>query len=371
MHLRQLFKRSSTGATLVWWREVEGDSYRTHSGQKFGAMTASAWTVCKPKNVGRSNETSAEKQAFLECESAYTKKLAQGGYHENEADINTKTFFEPMLAKSYKDRPEPKWGNQLVFSQPKLDGVRCIAKADGLWTRQGKAITACPHISEQLAEFFEENPEAVLDGELYADKLSDDFNKIISLVKKVKPDPARVAEAADVIEYHVYDDASHTGSFRERWVWFREAVGSRNLKSIKVVETTEVKSLYVLDELYGQYMDDGYEGQMVRLDGPYKHGRSADLLKRKEFIDEEFEVVDILEGDGNRAGMAGRIVYRLKDGRTFKSGIKGDWTFATKLLKEREKYIEGEGTVRYFNLTPDGIPRFPITVALYPDGRDL
>ena len=51
-----------------------------------------------------------------------------------------------------------------------------------------------------------------------------------------------------------------------------------------------------LDDYYGKYLDDGFEGQMVRVtDSPYQNKRSKNLLKRKEFIDEEFEVIDIEE----------------------------------------------------------------------------
>lgn len=370
MILDKLFKKSSTGKTLVWFREVEGDSYRTHSGQIDGAITQSAWTVCKPKNVGRSNETSGAEQAALECESAYTKKLAQGGYHTSEADIDEAKFFKPMLAKVYEDRPEPRWGLDDVFSQPKFDGIRCIATKDGLFSRQGKPLTATPHITDQLADFFAAHPDAILDGELYADKLAQDFNKIISLVRKVNPDAERIAEAAAIVEYFIYDLPSHPGDFGGR---YDALIAAEELDqpSIQLVVTHKVTSLEQLDALNGEYITAGYEGQMVRLNGPYKNGRSADLLKRKVFKDAEFKVVAITEGIGNRAGMAGFITYELGDGRTFDSGIRGSWDYAKQLLIDADTYVGGEGTVRYFNLTPAGIPRFPITVALYPDGRDV
>ncbi|MCK4501332.1 hypothetical protein KAU11_12600, partial [Candidatus Babeliales bacterium] len=52
-----------------------------------------------------------------------------------------------------------------VYSQPKLDGVRCIASKDGLHTRGGKSIVTCLHIEEQLQPFFEKFPDEILDGE--------------------------------------------------------------------------------------------------------------------------------------------------------------------------------------------------------------
>ena len=55
-----------------------------------------------------------------------------------------------------------------------------------------------------------------------------------------------------------------------------------------------------LDEYYDTYMEFGYEGQIVRVNGPYENKRSKLLLKRKDFSDAEYLVIDINEGDGNR-----------------------------------------------------------------------
>lgn len=369
MLLPTLYKRTSTGAVQVWRREIEGSKYRSISGQKDGAQVTSFWTQALAKNVGRSNEVSAEEQALLECDSAYKKKLAQGGYHESEATIDEAKYFKPMLAKNYDDRPVTNF--DMVYSQPKLDGVRCIATADGLWTRQGKPIDACPHISDALAVFFSENPDAILDGELYADKLSEDFNKIISLVRKKNPSAERLAEAAETIQYHIYDYPSVDGKFSARVAQLVLMELHHSHDAIKFVTTTLVENQEKLDLLNTAYIEQGYEGQMVRLNGPYKNGRSSDLLKRKTFLDSEFEIVSINEGIGNRAGMAGFITYKLDDGREFGSGIRGNFDYYRELLENADKYVGGQGTVRYFNLTPDGVPRFPVTVALYEGERDI
>ena len=84
-------------------------------------------------------------------------------------------------------------------------GIRCIATSDGLFTRTGKPITACPHVSEHLKGFFVWNPDAVLDGELYNHSYKDDFNKIIHLVRKQNLTDEHLAESREMIQYHVYD----------------------------------------------------------------------------------------------------------------------------------------------------------------------
>lgn len=366
-----LYKKTSTGATQVWQREIDGDRYRSISGQIDGVKHPSGWTTATPKNEGKANATTAEEQARLECESAYKIKLAQGGYHESVDDIDTTKFFKPMLAKAYDERPikDDEWGK--VYSQPKLDGVRCIATSEGLFSRQGKPIDSCPHIWNDLAPIFAEWPDAIFDGELYADKLSDNFNEIISLVRKQKPGTDHFAKTADLIQYHVYDIPSLDANFGNRLAPIYSFILRDDTPSIVGVDTVLVTSQEHLDQLNAEYIEQGYEGQMIRRDGPYKNGRSFDLLKRKEFLDQEFTVVSVDEGIGNRAGMAGFITYELGDGRTFKSGIKGNWQYATQLLKDADSYVGGQGTVRYFQLTPDGIPRFPVTVALYDQGRDI
>lgn len=362
-----LYKKTATGAIQVWWIHQEGDSYWMNSGQEDGIITASRPTRAEPKNVGRANETTAEEQAVLEIRSAYEKKLNQGGYHESRDTIDKAKYFKPMLAHKFESADF----RQDIFSQPKLDGVRCVATADGLWSRTGKPILSCPHVMDALVPFFQENPDAIFDGELYADKLSDDFNKIISLVRKSKPTSRDLAESAAVVEYHVYDMPSVDDLFRQRsWV-LGSALGYLNHPSLKLVSTVQVENVSMLDSLCQAYIERGYEGQIIRLNGPYENKRSKYLLKRKEFQDQEFRIVQICEGIGNRSGMAGFIVYELGDGRTFKSGIKGSHDYCRTLLDNAELYVGGEGTVRFFNLTPGGIPRFPITVALYPGGRDI
>ena len=368
MNYRTLYKRTTTGAVQVWHMEIDGDRYRTHSGQLDGKSVASGWTVAQGTNVGRSNERTAYEQAQLEVENQYIKKLAQGGYKEDINDIDVAEFFKPMLAKTYGevafDFP--------VYSQPKLDGIRCIATRQGLFSRQGKPITAVPHIWEALKGAFDYNPNLILDGELYADKLANDFNKIISLVRKANPTPQELVESAETIKYHVYDLPSSTGTFRQRSGELRALVANHLGDEIQFVETERVEDQEALDALNGRYVEQNYEGQMVRIaESKYEQKRSKNLLKRKEFKDQEFRIVSINEGVGNRSGMAGYITYELGDGRTFNSGLRGSHDFARQLLIERDLFVGGEGTVRFFALTPDGVPRFPVTTAVYEGSRNL
>jgi ATP-dependent DNA ligase len=117
-----------------------------------------------------------------------------------------------------------------------------------------------------------------------------------------------------------------------------------------------------LDRLYKEYRDLGYEGQMVRQDAAYQFKRTNVLLKRKEFIDEEFLITGFKEGVGNRSGTIGYFIMQTKDKKEFHSNVKGDMTLLRQLWKDREKYVGRQATIKFFSYTPDGIPRFPYII---------
>jgi DNA ligase 1 len=106
----------------------------------------------------------------------------------------------------------------------------------------------------------------------------------------------------------------------------------------------------------------GYEGQMLRTGGLYENKRSKYLLKHKSFVDEEYTILDICEGEGNRTGTCGYMVFNTKDGKRFKSNVKGTFAETAEMLKNKDFLIGKEATIKYFNLTPDGIPRFPYVI---------
>lgn len=370
--LGPVYKRTSTGATQIWQVEVDAENarYRTLTGQIDGAKTTTEWTVCNAKNVGRANEVTAADQALKQAEAAMKKKLAQGGYHRDLAEIDQAKFFKPMLAKKVEDYDIWNMGGR-VCSQPKLDGIRCIANRDGLWTRQGKPITSCPHIIAALTEVFKADPDIVIDGELYNHDLKNDFNQIVSLVRKAKPSDADLIASAEMIQFWVYDVPS-ADRFEQRFARLESL--QVDSTRVKIVPTVECVTQGHLDTYYGQYIEEGYEGQMVRIssdDFPYVSKRCKSLLKRKDFLDEEFEIIGVEEGDGNRSGMAGRIVYRMKDGSTFSASITGGVAINKQIWAERDQYIGGVGTVKFFEYTPSGKPRFPTTVIAYKGDRDV
>lgn len=354
-----LYKRTSTGKIQIWFVEIDEALYRTTSGQKDGKWVVSAWTRAKPKNEGKANATTGSEQAIAEVKAMYDKQIKKD-YRYNLLDVDTIERFKPMLATKWADRKDKITGQ--VAMQPKLDGMRCIANKDGLWSRNGEPILSVPHITRELASVFEKHPNFVFDGELYNHELKDDFDKIMSLCKKKTPSLEELEESASMVQYWVYDLGSSNKGFEDRFCDIQNILYSLGNSIIRVVDTLFGVYPANIDEISTGFIQEGFEGGMIRLpESLYENKRSKSLIKWKEMQDEEFVIHDITEGDGNRANMAGRVIMRLEDGRekVFSSGIIGNMDYCKRLLIDKEKYIGKLGTIVFQNYTPDGIPRFP------------
>jgi DNA ligase-1 len=349
MVFKTLYKRSTTGKISEWSIEVEGDKFRTVSGFTDGLKVTSEWTVCESKSY-----CTAEEQAIKQAKALHKKKMDLGAF-EDINDIDKPIFFKPMLAHDYNDyKDKIKYP---VATQPKLDGVRCIIDIDGMRSRNGKELISAPHIHEALKPLFEKYPDLVFDGELYAHKSDGvDFNKIISCVRKTKPTPNDIIESKQYIQYWIYDLPSHIGVFTER---YNSLLKLELPECCVIVPTEQADNKNDVSAYYSDYMADGYEGQMIRvLDSEYENKRSKHLLKHKSFMDDEFEIKGVVEGKGKLTGKIGKLVF---DG--FDSAVNGDHEYLEMLFK-RGDLIGKKATVKYFELTTDGVPRFPKVIAI-------
>ena len=389
-----LYKRDKKGKVRAWSIEHDSVSYWTISGiHPDGKMTKTAPTFVEQKNVGKANETSLEQQVLNEVASKIQYQIDQGFTY----DIPTEEKrFEVSLANKYQDRIEK---NKLDFPyivEPKLDGVRCYIKmVDGvirMFSRKHKEFVACPHIAtnEFVTKFFEMYPDAILDGELYNHELKDDFNKIVSLVKKSKPKAEDLEESAKLVQYHCFDSyypsepelfyskrKERLGNLARKngWMMKREdgtAVGCFNLVGLELVHV--FKDYYNLNEFLANseklvetcinfYVERGYEGIMLKKDVPYFFGRSFDMLKYKKFFDKEFKIVDFEEGNGNLVGIAAAVICETEDGQSFKAGVMGTQDYARDLFTNKDLYKGKMATIVYQALTPmkdgkGGVPRF-------------
>ena len=111
-----------------------------------------------------------------------------------------------------------------------------------------------------------------------------------------------------------------------------------------------------------KYIEHGFEGIIIRNgNGIYKNSksRSNDLQKFKLFKDDEFEIVNFEEGDGQDKGTVIWVCI-TKDKKKFRVRPKGTIDERKKYFIEGNKKIGKKLTVKYQEMSEDGIPRFPI-----------
>lgn len=351
-----LYKRSTLGKISTWTIETQDDNFRTISGYLDGLKITSSWTKCTSKNINKKNATTPTEQAEAEAKAMFDKRKALG-YWEDKKDIDTPVYFEPMLAKDYFKEEQNIFFP--VYSDPKLDGIRCIIRSDGMWSRKGKKIISAPHIYESLIPLFEEDDSLIFDGELFAEKETASFNTIISCVRKTKPEYEDLELSKKYIKYHIYDLPCANGNFTDR----KDTLNKINLPEccVKVV-TTLINNKTELQEQYIKYIEQGYEGQIIRINAPYENKRSKYLLKHKTFFDEEFEIKGVEEGIGKLSGKVGTLIFEL-NGKQFNAAVNGDHDYLERLFKEGN-LVGKIATVKYFELTEDLSVRFPKVIAI-------
>ncbi len=344
-----LYKLSKNGQKTQYWEiQVEGYRYRTVEGYVGGALTTSEWTYAEGKNIGKANETSPDQQAELEAISKVTKKRDKGYGDSMEEAARP---FGVTLAKKWED-----YKNVVeypVWISPKMDGCRNYIKNGKLFYRSNKPVLSCPHL--------EIDCEYVLDGELYNHEYKDNFNKIVSLIRKDEPTP----EAAEKVQFHIFDVICDK-SFAER-LEIIEKICLENPNFIPVNQIVAENQEQV-EALTSDFLSEGYEGAIVRWgrDG-YIQERTNKLLKVKKFGDKEFKIIEIQDGKGKRAGTCAKWVLETEDGKAFECGPTGTDQENLEHWAKRESYKGKFATVKFQSLTPDGIPRFGTFKAIRED----
>ena len=282
--------------------------------------------------------------------------------------------FKPMLAHKF-DNKRVDWSKP-VYIQPKLDGVRCVFTKDGAFSRTGKKFMNLQHLfTPKMFSMFKQNPWLVLDGELYNHDLRDDFEKIISLVRKQKPTDDDRKEARKLIQYHVYDYAfcnpnenkvDLIESDMNRYGKRHDQLTRSNMygKHIRYVPARGVHTLDKAKEIHNSFLEQGYEGSILRLDGAYKNGRSYDLMKFKDFSDTEATIVSWVEGKGKRRGTIGKFIAVDSDGIKFGMPVMDKFVYLKKNFKAMQDWVGKTATFTYFERTKAGSYRHPLFKAI-------
>jgi len=266
---------------------------------------------------------------------------------------------KPMLAYPVSDKPINY--NDKVFMQPKLDGVRCVIQYENgnvtAYSRAGKEWKNIDHILFNLAPWFKLNPDVILDGELYNHDYKDNFEQIISMVRKTKPTDEARAESAENVQFHCYDIIDETKTFEERNEFIKQVVPRNHC--VKHVYTTVVTE----DQSNIQHqcnLDEGYEGSILRTNDIYKCGRSWNLRKFKDFHDTEATLISWVEGKGKRVGTIGKFMAIDADGNEFGMPVMDNFKYLQNNFEEMKTWIGKIATFTYFERTKAGSYRHPL-----------
>jgi DNA ligase-1 len=395
MILETLYKRTKTGAIQYYKVIVHTGDMGTTIVKETGQLGTTSpvfhrASINQGKNIGKANETTPEEQAESQAKSDWQKKKDEGyksledlcighqngGVHHGLFTINgivqvpAKSLQEvleltlskfntdasgnikPMLAKDYtkvKNIPFP------VLVQPKLDGVRCllILNEDGMQflSRSGKTYNTLGHIEQTIPTLDGKMYPTILDGEIYSDELN--FQEIVSAVKALKPSSAQ-------LKYRVYDVVN--GDTQVKRIDFAEyMVKHINSEHIQSVLTSKVHSMEEVHAFHNKYVQDGYEGAMIRLlSGKYGQGqRSSELLKVKEFDETEFKHIAWEFGQREEDLIA---VCHTLSGIEFRAKMQGTREQKKHILDLYSEYNPKRVlTVKHFGYTDNSdIPRFPV-----------
>ena len=267
-----------------------------------------------------------------------------------------------MLAHKYNEDK----ADYPAFIQPKLDGVRCLFTAKGAFSRANNQFMNVDHITKDLKPVFDRYPTLILDGELYNHGLKDDFEKIISLVKKKKPTDDDKAEAAELVQYHIYDVASFphaTYTWRMNFVnSLKNSAMFRTSSCLCISDTKVALDFDDAQKLHAKNLKLGYEGSIYRsMEGKYKGTRSWDLMKFKDFHDAEAIIVDFVAGKGKRTGTLGKFIMQDYEGVEFgcPPGKGYNYDDLAQMLENAAQYVGQWATFTYFERTKAGSYRHP------------
>jgi DNA ligase-1 len=345
--MNKLYKKDSTGKVREWSVKTCGDLVTVTHGV-VGGKLQETYTTCKPKNIGKANETTGPEQALLEAKALHVKQVERNCYVTDLS--HPPAYVQPMLARDYRKVPEQvKWQDKEYVGQAKLNGVRCMFVDGKLQSRKGVEYKAPDHLVEELEELSKLLPDrSYLDGEIYKPGML--LNRINSAAKKRNDD-------TDSLEFHLFDVATEGLGFHYRSRDMFKHLREQPKTFIKPVETHTL-SVDNVKPLHDAMVLLGYEGLMIReANGLYGFGeRSSALFKYKEFIEEEFAILGMRQ---DKYG-GGTLICRTEAGVEFRARHIGTDAFRAMLWDDRDSYVGKTVTVRFFSYTEYGAPEFPV-----------
>lgn len=336
-------------------------------------------------NLNNSGRTMIE-QALLQGRRKYNNKIK-----EKDATPDQELAvvpIEPTLAYTYEAKDWKRAKRWLAT--PKIDGGRMLVrrtidpegnKVITYMTRKKRAIPNMEHMDEEFNALFDLLPEGTtIDCE--ANLPGEPFQLFISFFRSQTKQRGTERVKGTILDI-ILPDNDMTFWDRHQMLndIYKQALGQnyvgRTIKkkgqepyieyvprTVSVLPVHEVASPEAVTALHDIFCSIGYEGLILRnADMMYEFGRTHSLLKVKSWLDDEGPIVDITEGEGK---MKGKAIFHVED----KNGNIFAVTMAA-TMEQREEWFNNRAaligqllTYKYFEETDDGIPRFPVGIAI-------
>lgn len=202
------------------------------------------------------------------------------------------------------------------YIEPKIDGARTIAFVDtksnsvSMFSREGTEIKGYNEIESELldmAKIVNEKTHIddviVFDGEIYSGSFDSTMNNFLSKAENKKANYI----VWDTLGYEDFCNGDTTLIFRRKYISSHTLLrGSSCVEFINYQLTTGRTILNMNNTLFTK---SGFEGDVIKLaEAKYEQKRSKSWIKRKDFLECDVKIVDVIEGTGKFEGMAGSIV---------------------------------------------------------------
>lgn len=354
-----LYKQSSTGAIQQWSVFVEDDTITAEWGQ-VGGKIQKQMTTCYPKNVGKSNETTAEEQAISEAISKWEKQIKSGYTEDTSGEVVVKL---PMKVKNYWDNKK-----NVVFpcdAEIKYNGVNAIYTRESgkleLKSRGGEDYPLIPHHIEEVLRLMDELNTNTLNVELFAKMYLQDIQ---SAVKKHNDNTHKLV----AVVFDVPDKGDLEWS--DRMELFK--IDNTYNYLLNPFRKLNIMSHEDLESFHTEVTEEGFEGLIIRnKKGLYKYNkRSSDVFKMKLAQDSEYLII------GYSIDKKGHVVFVCKtpEKRFFKVKCKGDDKVRASIRELSDTWIGQYLKVEYEELSKDGVPLKPVGIwvrEMSDDGKVL
>ena len=266
-------------------------------------------------------------------------------------------FLKPMLAKD-SNKCQTSVLNKRLLCSTKLNGVRCLMQlSEGeihAISRGGKEYNVpTTLIREALKDFFKEYPSVILDGELYN---HGHHLQELSGIARLK----EWEDRCNILEYWIYDIADSTKTFEERLEFLMLLKDKlKDISKIKVIDHIETNSFREIQDLHNKWVNEGYEGLVARKpNSTYQFGkRGSDMIKVKEYMEQEFEIIDYKDGLRDEDFC---FILQTEDGKPFAAKPIGNRELKDRYLRDIDEIIGKQGTVKFFEWSKEGVPQQPI-----------